>query len=123
MTIAALRAIQDEARLSTAQILENAQFLIPTALPDAIAARLGTTMEAIEKHLLRAGHPDLAMPFNNAMKIERRRQARLAQQGHVDLWCSVTDLVHRGDHVQVHLRQEMPVTVVGGADAGMSKPA
>jgi hypothetical protein len=89
MTIAALRRIQDEAKLTTAQVLENVEFLLSSCTPAAIALRLGTTMEAIEKHYERAGRPDLALPFNNAAKIEQRLQARLAQeahQGYVDLW-------------------------------------
>ena len=94
MTIAALRRIQDEAKLTTAQVLENVEFLMAHHhKPAEIAARLDTTMEAIGKHYVRLGRPDLAMPFNNAVMMERRLQARLAQQaqqGHIDLWEQVT---------------------------------
>src|SRR5450759_2108984 len=110
MTIAALRAIQD-GRLTTAQLLENVEYLMPSCTPADIAARLGMEIEAIEKRCQRAGRLDLAAPFNNAVMLQRR------------LLSSVADPVHRGDHVQVHLGQEMPVTVVGGADAGVPEPA
>jgi predicted transcriptional regulator len=89
MTIAALRRIQNEAKLTTRQILENVEFLLPSCTPVEIAARLDTTMEAIEKHYVRHGRPDLAQPFNNVVHSERRLQARIAQkaqQGYVDLW-------------------------------------
>ena len=80
MTIAALRRIQDEAKLTTAQVLENVEFLLSSCTPAAIALRLGTTMEAIEKHYERAGRPDLALPFNNAAKIEQRHRPALPRR-------------------------------------------
>jgi hypothetical protein len=93
MTIAALRAIQDEGRLTTAQLLEEVEHLMSSCAPADIAARLGTTMEAIEKHWRRHGHPEMAAPFNNAVKQQQRLEARLTQeahQGHVDLWEQVS---------------------------------
>jgi hypothetical protein len=111
VTIAALRRIQDEAELTTAQLLENVEHLLSNCTPEVIAARLGMEMDAIEKRCYRNGRLDLAAPFNNVVQTQRR------------LLSSVADLVHRGDHVQVHLGQEMPVTVVGGADAGVPEPA
>lgn len=111
MTIAALRRIQDGAELTTAQLLENVEHLLSSCTAAVIAARLGMEMEAIEKRCRRAGHPDLAAPFDHAVHRQRLEES------------SVADLVHRGDHVQVHLGQEMPVAVIGGADAGVSEPA
>jgi hypothetical protein len=88
MTIAALRRIQDEAELTDDMLFENIEHLLSSCTADVIAARLGMSMEAIEKRCARAGRLKLAAPFNNAVQIQRR---------------SVADLVHRGDHVQVHL--------------------
>jgi hypothetical protein len=94
MTIAALRAIQDEARLTTVQLLENVEYLLSSGCtPAGIAARLGMEMEAIEKRCYRAGRHDLAVPFNSAVKQQRRLEASIAQeahQGYVDLWEQVT---------------------------------
>jgi len=91
MTIAALRRIQDEAELTTAQLLENVEHLLSSCTPAVIALRLGMEMDAIEKRCYRAGRLELAAPFNNVVQTQRR------------LLSSVADLVHRGDHVQVHL--------------------
>ena len=94
MTIAALRRIQDEAELTTAQLLENIEHLLSSCTPADIALRLGMEMDAIEKRCQRAGRLELAGLFNRAAKIQQRRlQARIAQQaqqGHVDLWEQVT---------------------------------
>ena len=87
MTIAALRRIQDEAELTTAQLLENVEHLLSNCTPEVIAARLGMEMDAIEKRCYRNGRLDLAAPFNNVVQTQRR------------LLSSVADLVHRGDHV------------------------
>lgn len=93
MTIAALRRIQDEAELTTAQLLENVELLLSSCTPAVIAQRLGMEMEAIEKRCCRAGRLKLAAPFNNAVQMERRLDASVAEQahqGHVDLWEQVT---------------------------------
>jgi hypothetical protein len=93
MTIAALRRIQDEAELTTAQLLENVEYLMPSCSPADIAARLGMGMDAIEKRCYRAGRMDLATPFFKAARRQRRLEAGLAEQvdqGHVDLWEQVT---------------------------------
>ena len=93
MTIAALRRIQDEAhQLTTAQLFENIEHLMPSCSAAVIAARLGMSMEAIEKRCYRAGRLKLAAPFNNAVK-HRRLEASVveqAHQGHVNLWEQVT---------------------------------
>ena len=89
MTIAALRRIQDEVELTTAQLLENIEYLMPSCAPAVIAARLGIEMDAIDKRCYRAGRPELATPFEHALKARRRLEAGLTQevdQGHVDLW-------------------------------------
>ena len=91
MTIAALRRIQNEAELTTPQLLENVEHLLSSCTPVVIAQRLGMEMDAIEKRCYRAGRLELAAPFNNVVQTQRR------------LLSSVADLVHRGDHVQVHL--------------------
>jgi len=91
VTIAALRRIQDEAELTDDMLFENIEHLLSSCTADVIAVRLGMTMEAIEKRCYRAGRLELAAPFNNVVK----RRLRLLN--------SVADLVHRGDHVQVHL--------------------
>jgi hypothetical protein len=93
MTIAALRRIQDEAELTTAQLLENIEYLMPSCSPADIAARLGMEMEAIEKRCYRAGRMELAAPFFKAVRRQRRLEAGVveqAHQGHVDLWEQVT---------------------------------
>jgi hypothetical protein len=87
MTIAALRRIQDEAELTTSQLLENVEHLLSSCTPEVIAVRLGMEMDAIEKRCYRNGRLDLAAPFNNVVQTQRR------------LLSSVADLVHRGDHV------------------------
>ena len=93
MTIAALRAIQDEARLTTVQLLENVEYLLSSGCtPAGIAARLDMEMEAIEKRCYRAGRLKLAAPFNNAVK-HRRLEASVVEQAHqgpVNLWEQVT---------------------------------
>jgi hypothetical protein len=91
MTIAALRRIQNEAELTTPQLLENVEHLLSSCTPAVIALRLGMEMDAIEKRCYRAGRLELAAPFNNVVQTQRR------------LLSSVADLVHRGDHVQIHL--------------------
>ena len=93
MTIAALRRIQDEAELTTSQLLENVEHLLSSCTPADIAQRLGMEMDAIEKRCYRAGRLDLSAPFNNAAQQLQRLEARIveqAHQGHVDLWEQVT---------------------------------
>ena len=93
MTIAALRRIQDEAELTTTQLLENVEHLLSSCSPAVIAARLGLEMEAIEKRCYRAGRLELAAPFNRVIQLQRRLEAGLTEQvdqGHVDLWEQVT---------------------------------
>jgi hypothetical protein len=93
MTIAALRRIQDEAELTTSQLLENIEYLMPSCPPAVIAQRLGMEMEAIEKRCYRAGRLELAAPFFKTVRRQRRLEAGLAEeahQGHVDLWEQVT---------------------------------
>jgi hypothetical protein len=93
MTIAALRRIQDEARLTTAQLFENIEHLMPSCSAAVIAQRLGMEMEAIDVSCRRAGRPEMAGLFNRAILAQRRLDARLvkqADQGHVDLWEQVT---------------------------------
>jgi hypothetical protein len=88
MTIAALRAIQNEGRLTTAQLLKEVEFLLSSCTPAAIALRLGTTMEAIEQNCRRHGRPEMAVPFNTAIMRQRLEACLIqeAHQGHVDLW-------------------------------------
>ena len=68
MTIAALRRIQDEAELTTAQLLENVEHLLSSCTPAVIAQRLGMEMDAIEKRCYRSGRLELAAPFNNVVQ-------------------------------------------------------
>ena len=93
MTIAALRRIQDEAELTDDMLFENIEHLLSSCMADVIAARLGMTMEAIEKRCYRAGRLELAAPFNNVVKRRLRLEASIvkqAHQGHVDLWEQVS---------------------------------
>ena len=90
MTIAALRAIQDEVhQLTTAQLFEDVERLMSSCSAVVIAQRLSMEMEAIEIHCRRHGRLELAQLFNRAILAQRRLDAGLAQevdQGHVDLW-------------------------------------
>ena len=93
MTIAALRRIQDEAELTDDMLFENIEHLLSSCTADVIAARLGMTMEAIEKRCWRARRLELAAPFMRAVEFQRRLEARVikqAHQGHVDLWEQVS---------------------------------